>query len=58
MKRRTYENGFRKATIEMSAGFYKVLMYSPENEEVYLPDVEFHDEFKSAEKQAKVWIAK
>ncbi len=56
MKKKTYENGRRKATVEMSGGHYKVLMYGPENEEVYLPDVEFHEEFKSAEKQAKVWI--
>ena len=58
MKKKTYENGCRKATIEMSGGSYKVLMYGPENEETYLPDVAFHDEFKFAEKQAKVWIAK
>ena len=58
MNKKTYENGCRKATIEMSGGSYKVMMYGPENEETYLPYVCFHDEFKLAEKQAKVWIEK
>ena len=58
MNQKSYENGCRQATIEMSGGSYKVMMYGPENEETYLPYVCFHDEFKLAEKQAKVWIEK
>ena len=46
MNKKTYENGCRKATIEMSGGSYKVMMYGPENEETYLPYVCLHDEFK------------